>query len=550
MANPNGNPNWKPGVSGNPKGRPLGIISNKSKIQQAFLDIMNTQVKKGKSTMTYYDAFLQKLMKDALGSDIRARQFLAERLLQPDVLDSIDDYINRGKQTDLDFISYRIYKQAHNIQQKIILDKSSLIMLMAGRRSGKSEADILKGVEKATTKADARVLYIGLTISKCEQIFLRPIIEKLDDIGLNYTQDKTNGIVKLDNGSEIYFGGNSTQPERDRYRGTKWDIVFIDEAQSQSALPTLITEIIEPTLLDRKGQLVISGTGPRVRGTYWEEMWTNTEKFKGSRYNWNISDNPFIPDYQKVLEKIKEEKGLTDTSPLYIREYLGQISYDDDAMIYRMKDDNFYTEDELSNWISSQPVDDIRFTAGLDYGYVDSTAFIIICYSESKAEKFVVYEDKFNRSDVTELANRVKKGIEFVANSPLFNKSQTLPAFGLIQGSSQRTISKDFYVFCDTNEQMISRELQNTYNIPTINALKYDKALAIEMLQEEVRRGFLKVKDKNSFFYDESLKTIWKRNDKDELTREIDDETFHPDMMDATLYALRNSWIYNNKLGN
>jgi len=65
--------------------------------------------------------------------------------------------------------------------------------------------------------------------------------------------------------------------------------------------------------------------------------------------------------------------------------------------------------------------------------------------------------------------------------------------------------------------------------------------MAIELLQEETRKGIFKVK-KDSIFADEALKTIWGRNDKDELTREIDDGAFHPDLLDAVLYSMRYIW--------
>lgn len=542
MANP-----WKPGQSGNPAGRPKGSKSHKTEIYEMWESIKSTPV--GKQGNPFAAEFTKKLMDDALKGKPYAVKFFAEHYFSSDIEEKISEYLDTERDKDRDFLSYRVYKQCHSIQQQILVDHSNKIYLMAGRRSGKSEADQFKGIEKAITTREARILYIGLTITKCEQIFRKPIEEKLTSLGIKHSF-KAEGYLELENGSQIYFGGNSTMPERDRYRGFKWDLVFIDEAQSQPALPILIHEILEPTLLDRKGTLVLSGTGPKIRGTYWEEVWTNIDKYKATRYNWNITQNPFIPDYEEVLEKIKKEHSWADTDPTYLREYLGKISYDDDAMLYRFTDANFYTEQEFTNWINGQPIGDIKFTAGLDYGFADYSAFNIICYSESKPEKFVIWEDKFNRSSVTELAERVKKGIEYVATSQLFNRTQSLPNMPFtFQSAGQMSISKDFYIFCDTNEQMISKELYNTYGIPTLNAIKYEKALAIEMLQEEVRRGYLKVKDKNSHFYDESLKTVWKRDDKDELTHEIDNDTFHPDMMDSVLYALRQVWIYSNSLG-
>ena len=151
-----------------------------------------------------------------------------------------------------------------------------------------------------------------------------------------------------------------------------------------------------------------------------------------------------------------------------------------------------------------------------------------------------------NRTGVTELANAIKEGINKVINNPIFNQQKIIFTGPFQEAGPQ--IDKFFYIYCDTNEQKISVELRNQFGLNTNNAYKYDKGLAIELLQEEIRRGDFKLPSKDSIFYDESLKTIWKRDDNDNLTREIDDDAYHPDMMDAIIYALRDKWRYSISL--
>jgi len=528
----------KKGERLNPNGRPLGAISYKNKIMQAFLDLMEKEVRlkndEGKETgevALFYDAFLDRFMTDALSGKFAAQQFFAERLLKPDILETVDNYINRGAREDTDFLSYRIYKDCHDIQQQILLSKNKFRLLMAGRRAGKSAIDDMMGTEKAVTKPDARVLYIGLSFTRCLELFWIPIQNRLKMLGIKPKESRrTEGLIMLPNNSEIHFVGNTTVDERDKIRGSQWDLIIIDEAQSQKALAILIEEILEPTLIDRKGQIVLSGTGPKVRGTYWEQIWSDTEHFRAARYNWSIADNPFIPDYLAVLDQIKEEKGLTDSSPLFIREYLGKICYDDDALVYRLSDQNYYTQDDIAAWIAGQPVTDIKFTAGLDYGYIDSDAFCIVMFSSSRKERFLMYEYKGNRTGVTELAEAMRKGIDSI-------KNHTLLA-GIPEAS------RFFYIYADTagGVKKISSELTAQYQLPIVDAFKADKNFAVEMLQEECRQGYFKV-PKDGIFADEALKTVFARNDRDELTRVIDDDAFHPDMVDALLYSMRFVWI-------
>jgi hypothetical protein len=529
-------PKMVKGMTLNPNGRPIGSISYKNKIMQAFLDLMEKEVQVKDSegnetgeTAIFYDAFLERFMTDALSGKFAAQQFFAERLLKPDILETVDTYINRGAREDNDFLSYRIYKECHDIQQQILLSKSKYIYLMAGRRSGKSAIDDMKGTEKAITKSDARVLYIGLSFTRCLELFWIPIQNRLKNLGIKPKESRrTEGLIILPNNSEIHFVGNTTVDERDKLRGSQWDLIIIDEAQSQKALAILTEEILEPTLIDRKGQMMFSGTGPKIRGTYWESLWSDVEKHRGARFNWSIMDNPFIPDYQTVLEEIKAEKGLTDTSPLFIREYMGKICYDDDALVYRLGDANYFTDADIPAWINSQPITDIKFTAGLDYGFEDSDAFCIVMFSSSKPERFLLYEYKGNRTGVTELAEAMKKGIAYIENHPA------------LTGIS----NKFFYIYADTagGVKKISSEFNSQFNLPVIDAKKDNKDLAVEVLQDEVRRAVFKVRPEG-IFADESLKTVFARNERDELTRIIDDDAFHPDMVDALLYSMRFVWI-------
>ena len=542
----------KPGMTNNPFGRPKGT-SIKSIIQQSFIDLMDQKVKYEDHTTNFLDAYMKNFIKSAMEGGWASRM-LADRLFSEGILDQIDSQLNKSKREDADFLTYRVYKDCHSIQQQILVDNNKRIYLMAGRRAGKTEADVRKGAHIAIQHEGAQILFVGLTFTRCLELFWNSIQDLFTGMGITIIESKrTEGMMKIYNGSEIHFHGNSTIDERDKLRGAHWDLVVIDEAQSQKALDILVRDIIEPSLMDRNGQLVLSGTGPRARGTYWEQWYNDPIKWPGSRYNFNIADNPFIKNYQKVLDEKRAEHGWTETDPTYIREYLGKVAYDDDAMVFRAKPENIYTRDQLAQWLDTQPIDDIRFTAGLDYGYADCDAFVIICYSKSSSERWIVYEYKKNRTGVSDLVDAIKTGMHYVKTDPLFARTLYVPGVmnELYPGTDEiKTINNKFYIYCDTNEQKITQELTSVYKIPATNAYKYDKKFAIEQLQEDIRTGRMRFPgtvvdgriESTSEFYKETLLTLWKRNDRDELTRQIDDETYHPDMMDAILYSMRSLW--------
>lgn len=516
----------------NRKGRLPGSHSYKSLIQQAFIDIMKSPVKNGKGETPYYVAFLDVLKREALNPDSKDHAWLASMLIQDNVLDDIDKQLNKSRREENDFLSFRIWKQCHDVQQKILLSKEKYVFCMAGRRAGKSEANKFKTEEIAITIPESKILIIGLSFTRALEIYWNELVADFPNLGIDITeQRRTEGLIKLANGSEIHLVGNTTVDERNKLRGSKWHLIIVDEVQSQKALPILIDEILEPTLLDYKGQLFLTGTGPKVRGTFWETLWTD-DKRKAARFNFNIKDNPFIPDYLEVLEQIKKEKGMTDTTPLFCREYLGQISYDDDALCFRLTDQNYFTDSDLKKWIESQPRSDIKFSAGLDYGFTDADGFAIIMFSTSKPEKWLIFEHKGNRSGITELSDKIKEGIKYINENELF---KSIP-------------DKFFYIYSDAGGagKKITFELSTQYGIPCLDAYKVDKNFQVEMLQEEVRNGNLKIKE-DGFFADESMKTVFARNENDELTRVIDDDIFHPDIMDAIRYALSLIWVNYKK---
>lgn len=520
--------NFPKGVSGNPAGRPKGS-SLKSNVQQLFIEMMTEPISYKKKQTPFFTAYKSEFVKNALDGGWSAK-FLAERLFNDNILDQIDKSLNKDIRENDDFQQYRIHMRAHNVQQRILLDQNHKVYMMAGRRAGKTESNIMKSASLAI-KGNAQVLVIGLTQETVMKLYWQGILDILDALGYPIqTANKSEGFLQLENGSFISLKGNNSVTDREKFRGFHWDLVVIDEAQSQPCLANLINDIIEPTLIDKAGQLFLSGSGPRIRGTYWEKLW-NDDKV-ASKYNWNLSQNPYIKNYEKVLDQIKKDKGLTDTSPLFQREYLGLPVYDDDAQVYRLEAKNEFDDQALAQWISTQPRADLMFSAGLDYGFSDSDAFVIVLFSKTSPERWIVYEHKGNRAGVTELADKIKAGIAYVENSPLF---QSIP-------------DRHFYIYSDAGGggKKISYELSSQFQLPCVDAYKVDKDFAIEMLQEEVRTGAFKVR-KDSAFVDEANKTVWARNDQDELTRKIDDDTFHPDMLDAILYSLRFVWINYGK---
>ena len=517
---------FQPGQSGNPKGMKKGTRSVNTEINKTLRNKLIRPIKGGEKN--FVELYVETLFEEALDPKSLGFRMIGDYLLKNRDASALDAMLDKRMARDVDFLTYRIIKDATDIQQRILISNNPKKYNMAGRRSGKTHLDI-KNNAKTLVRPGGRALYIGLTMSTAIQQVYDGVMKELERIGVEVTaHNRTEGTITIKGEGLFQVKGNSTTDEREKLRGEKWDLITIGEVQSQKALAYLINDICEPMLLDRKGQLVLSGTGPRVRGTYWEVLWTDGGQ--ALKNNWNLTQNPHIPDAETVLARIREEKGLKETDPLYQREYLGQIAYDDDALVFRLSDANRYSEHHFAEWLARQTVTDIAFVGGMDFGFSDADAFVIMCFARGSREVWLVDCYKMRRESTRDFS---------IACHERINRMRLKYA---------QYMHNEFMIYADSGGggAKIIKDLQDEYGLPAIAAYKKGKEMAVEILRDDIRGGVFKTPG-NTDFDDECLKTVYKRDDADNLTHELDDDTYHGDAIPAVLYACRAIWLQQGR---
>lgn len=474
-----------------------------------------------KSKKSWTEAFIEQMLSEARKEPSGPLgQLVAKQIMQEDILSKLDAETDKALAKDVDFLEYRLMKLLYDKQREVFLDDMIHKKILIGsRRLGKTTL-ATRLMVKDCIRPNRHALFIGLKFETAINLAFDETVRVAESVGLVITKkSKNDGNIEFTNGSKITFKGNYTVRDQDtNFQGDHYSLVVIDEVQSQKNVQHLIDDLLRPAMTDYPDStMLLTGTPPRIKGTYAEKIW---KEFKGwKHYSWTMADNPFIINenhtVESIIEDICKEKGITPDTPFIKREYFGSWEYDLESMVF--KDYQKYKEIPAT----FIPTD---IAIGTDYGFSDYNSIIALAYNRTTGQAYVISERKFNKATVTDIINACKEVFEYCKK------------FAIERNSNFDFAKLAFY--CDTSDQSITYELNTNYKIPAYNCYKYDKKMAIAQLSDWCRTGKIMVPE-DGILQDEFERTVYKRDEQDNITSEIDDDLFHPDATDALLYASR-----------
>ena len=493
-------------------------------IKNSIYEELRTQLASGQKA--YYTEFIEKYLKEAKKApNSTAGKKIADFIFQQDILDKLDEQHQREMANDIEFIKYKLFKQFFKEQREVLyeINHSKRIVCCCSRRAGKT--DLASGaIDVASMIPNTRIIYINLTYTNALTQIFENTVERSKNSGLSITNSsKSAGEIEWTNGSSLRICGNSNNAEIDKLRGEKRvSLVIIDEFFHQRNMEYAINEVIGPLMLDISNSTILClGTPPRIPKTYGERVWKVEKGWK--KFHWTAEDNPYIPNYDEFIEELCKNKGITKDAPFIRREYYGELgAYDTEAQVF--KDYKTYNLDAPLDFVPE------KIYLGLDVGYEDNNSIIALAASNEKAR--VIFERKFNRASITEIIKQVN---EVYSDSKKF----------LIENNRNANIA-DVNIYCDTNNKELIYELYSVQKLPAWCCYKYNKEMAISQLAEFCRTGKIVVPT-DGFLADEFDRTLYKRDDEDNILSEIDDALFHPDSVFALLYAVRQYWFDTGK---
>jgi hypothetical protein len=190
----------------------------------------------------------------------------------------------------------------HPAQKQVIECDSRFIVMMAGRRFGKSLISQTISIDTAVNKK--RVAYITPTY-QLGKIFFKEIVDLLPlEI---YSKNESDLVITFITGGSIRF---FTGERLDNLRGLKFHLAVIDEASFIPNLEDGWLNSIRPTLTDYKGKAIFLST-PKGKN-YFFSLFSKAEpdwqSFKFTTYDNPYIDPNEIDDARKQLPEVVFEQ--------------------------------------------------------------------------------------------------------------------------------------------------------------------------------------------------------------------------------------------------
>lgn len=397
-------------------------------------------------------------------------------------------------------------------QLAFALEKKIIKTACTSRRAGKTNAIIADFVDTCLTEYNVKCLYITLTSKSARKIIWGELKEVAEKYKLDVNTDDTRlEMTFIATKSVIICGGAKDESEIEKYRGWKIRKAYIDEMQSfRPYVRTLINDILLPALRDLNGELGLTGTpGPVPAGPFYE--YCNSPMIPN--FKWNAFNNPHMhnpeglnnlpkKDLNLRLAQERELKGISETDAGYRRETYGDWVEDRDSLVFKFN--------KMFNVYTTPPVGRMMYIFGIDIGWNDSDAIAVIGYNYQDNNVYLVEEHIQDKQTITDLVAKIKE--LHVKYAPV---KMVMDGGGL--------------------GKKIQEEIKQRHTLNVEVAEKHRKFEFIELMNDDLRTGKMKVLPGSRFEQDTSL-VVWDRSDPTKL--KVSD-IYHTDIGDAVLYAWR-----------
>lgn len=399
-----------------------------------------------------------------------------------------------------------LVRDLHAEQLKALRLRGRYRGIMAGRRSGKS---YLFAVWLLGGRAGQVSLYAARTLKSAKAIML-PIFAELNaryNLGLRIRA--VEGEVTEPSGHVIRFHGLKDKTAADLLLGQKFRRVVVDEggAFDSELLEYCVTKVIQPTLFDVRGDMMLGGTpGPVPKGYFFDLVGDPNGTGKPGRWpthGWDLRSNPhLVGDPEQNIREILEINGWQPDNATFLREVYARWINDAGSLIYNYQGERWAQVPD-----SGKTVLVIDF-AGSDKPEADSTAFLVGRQPHDRRPHFFLVEGfKKHGINLKQISDTAK------ALRSKWNVGRIVVDAGALGAGYAKT-------------------LREVFSLHVVAADKRDKRARIGLAQATLDTKTLHICKDASAIADEWLSLQWDLEHKDHH------EACADDLSDALLYML------------
>ena len=385
-------------------------------------------------------------------------------------------------------------------QKRLLRSRKKKIIVNVARQQGKSTTAAAKALHRAIFWPKSLILIVAPAVPQAGEL-RRKIDEHLKvlkNVSVKMvTENKRE--MEFENGSRIVI----LAADEDTVRSYTAHMIIEDEAAMVS---DTVYEAMEPMLLVTGGQHILLGTPKGMRKHHFPDIWHEGSNESWDKYEVNAWSNPRVPKSQ--IQALKDEKERLGRLWWFQQEYECSFVAAAQGLVYP-----YESRRHASPRLPMERRHGWQYVLGIDYGYVDSTAFVVLGWQQDDPCVYVIESlDKrgLTPGQAAEMAHAYTKKYPFARIVG--------DTGGLGKG----------YV----------EEARRRFKLPIEPAEKNNKRGYIEIMAGDMKAGLLKVFPGNEGLIDEWSKLPWDEE------REMPADGYKDHLADAALYGYRATFHY------
>lgn len=395
----------------------------------------------------------------------------------------------------LDFGGVNVYDSLNRPQMALInavnSPKYRFITAALSRRLGKTFiANVIGQLVVLVPNCNVLIMSPNYNLSSISFELQRKLIKTFDiEVAKDNLKDK---VIELTNGSTVRMGSLSTV---DSCVGRSYNLIIFDEAALGSDAEAAFNVSLRPTL-DREGSKAIFISTPRGKNNWFARFW---DRGFDDRY----------PEWCSLQADYSENERMTESDVQEARSTMSRSEFEQEYLAsFTVFEGQIFSFDSTTNVVDYEHTGRTEFIAGLDPGYRDPTAFVVVAYVMDGDYFHVV--DEYQSSEAT--TQRHAEAIQ-----------ELMLKWGIET------------IFIDSAAAQFAGDLAYMYNIATIKAKK-QVLEGIAYCQNLVEQGRLKVSPHCTLTLKMLDQYQWDKSETITRERPVHDGYSH--IADALRYAL------------